>query len=188
VQTKEADPRFQRTRAAIIAALGDLLSVKSLRDISITSLVAEAGVTRPTFYQHFPDIPAAARHAALERLAEAFPFPEPLPDDDAPAPEALRARIAAEATPVLEHLRDHRTFYLHVLEGTGSFEFYDDLVAFIAARMLRGPLPAAEGVGREDVATLRAGGVMWLVLRWLRSDPLLAPDRMANRIAATAVA
>jgi AcrR family transcriptional regulator len=186
VPTKQTDPRFQRTRAAITAALGDLLSAMPLRDISITGLVAQAGITRPTFYQHFPDIPAAARHAAFERLAAAFPFPEPLPGDGALAPEEVRAWIAREARPVLQHLSDHRTFYLHVVEGAGSLEFYDTLVAFIAERMLPGPLPTLEGVAREDVAALRAGGVMWVVLGWLRSDPMPSPAQMAERIAATA--
>lgn len=185
MNTRASDPRFQRSRAAVLAAVTALLDRRPMAEISITQLVAEAGITRPTFYQHFPDIPAAATAAALERLAEAFPI-RATPEVACLSTAAEhREAVATLACPVLEHLLAHRTFYLRVVEGGGTADFFDDLVRFVGLRVLteidRFALSETEE-RRRDLATYLAGGTTWLVLHWLRSAHPVPPALMAQRL------
>ena len=209
---KAADPRFLRSLEALLAAVTDLADGEALAGISITRVVEKAGVTRPTFYQHFASVEEAAQRAALARLAAAYRPPkdgrsevelgeegqdEPSPaggrPEGAPLPEAeIQRRIECHALPILQHLLAHRPFYLHVLEGAGSAGFFDELVAFLSGRLLPHSFDAAarrSGAARADMVTMHTGGVMWLVIRWLRGEAgQEPPEAMARRLARAATA
>ncbi|MFZ5783760.1 MAG: TetR/AcrR family transcriptional regulator [Pseudomonadota bacterium] len=182
------DPRSRRSLEALLGAVTALVDGEPIHQISITGVVQAAGVTRPTFYQHFADVPAAAQQAALVRLATAFGSAVPPPIDRAATGRQLKRRIEDRARPVMEHLQAHRDFYVRVLEGAGTVAFFDELVAFVARQLLPDVFEAADGEGavREDLATLVAGGVVWMVVRWLRATSgRQTAEAMARRIAST---
>ena len=52
------DKRQKRSRLRLHAALRSLLARQPLSEISVDALARKAGVTRPTFYAHFANIPA----------------------------------------------------------------------------------------------------------------------------------
>jgi len=59
VKTKQGlktDRRVLKTKKAIVSALIELLTVKSISDISVTELTSKAGVNRKTFYLHYDKI------------------------------------------------------------------------------------------------------------------------------------
>lgn len=180
------DARLQRTYGALVEAATRLLDEHPVSDISITRLVDEAGVTRPTFYQHFPDIPAIARAAALTRLAAASPIPEPIPAGLSLA--ELREVIAAQFLPDLEHLAHHRDFYLRVLDGAADLNLLTALVTLSLDRTTPEPFAqiTTSDTTADDVRALIAGGTTWLVITWLRDGdrPL---DTLAHRLADTIV-
>ncbi|GAA1780193.1 TetR/AcrR family transcriptional regulator [Nocardioides hankookensis] len=60
------DPRATRSRTQLTDALGDLLRCQDAGAISVSALCAAAGVSRPTFYQHFATIDEVAV-ASVER-------------------------------------------------------------------------------------------------------------------------
>ncbi len=189
-QPRGDDPRFLRSLKALHAALLELVDTQPLEDISITALVQAAGVTRPTFYQHFADIPDAARRVALTRLDAAFPVPEPFPEHfEISAPNIFR-HVAEVALPVIEHLHEHREFYLRVLEGAGNAAFFDEIVSFLAGRFRPDAFELAarrQTAQRDDLMTVMAGGALWLIVRWLRNGrPAETAEEMAQRIAAVA--
>lgn len=64
--TDTCDPRIERSRAQLVDALGVLLATRDPREISVSALCAAAGVSRPTFYQHFSTIDEVAV-AGVER-------------------------------------------------------------------------------------------------------------------------
>ena len=61
------DPRRQRSRAALLAAFFDQVLRLRYDQISIAGLIAQAGVARSTFYEHFDSKDSL--------LAESLQFP-----------------------------------------------------------------------------------------------------------------
>ncbi|WP_234186717.1 TetR/AcrR family transcriptional regulator [Shinella sp. NM-101] len=190
VRLREEDPRFQRSLTALIDAITDQIDGVPLSDISITRVVEAAGVTRPTFYQHFADIPEAARRAALVRLSSSFPIPAPAAGPDDLRPQAIRDRITGHTEPVLSHLLAHRNFYLRVLEEATNVAFFEEIISFVGERLLPEVFElAARGsdAARRELTVVTAGGVTWLVIRWLRGESDHDPAEMARRCASIAL-
>lgn len=190
---KSSDPRFARSRLALVGAMTELLDERDIAGISITDLVGRAQVTRPTFYQHFRDIAAAARLASVTRLEAAFPTHgyEECGQDDA----ARAAAIEETVTGLLQHLSDHAQFYRRVIGGASAVELYDDFVSLLETRIMNSsPLGArirsSTGVSAEDRGAVLSGGLTWLIIRWLHSDfsNHNAIPVMARRIAAVMIA
>lgn len=180
------DPRIERTRAAILGAVTELVEQQPLAEITITQAAGAAGVTRPTFYQHFPDVLSAARAAVFAQLEDAFPYPEPLPPDRALTNADIEDRISRHALPLLNHLEAHREFFVRVMDQAGTSGFFDDLIAFAGARLLPDLIvPANSGTGVGDMGVrFFAGGLTWLVINWLRSSKPVPAAQMAGEIAA----
>jgi AcrR family transcriptional regulator len=175
---RENDPRYQRTRQQLLAAVVELIDADPAQTLSITRLVEAAGVTRPTFYQHFSDVPTALQHAAMARLADAYPPFIPRPDGN-----PIDQQVYAHALPPLRHLDQHRSFYLRAVETAASAAFFDKLVQFVSARILTDITTPAE---LTEIAEVVAGGSMWLVVRWLRGDVSGTPEDIARRLVAMA--
>lgn len=178
------DPRWTRSRAALIASITELMDAGATP--SITDVVTRAGVSRPTFYQHFGALPPAFSAAALERLESQFALiAVPM---DGSVDEKFTTRAVSG---LLEHLRDHRDFYLAVLADATERGFTDSTVAFLADRIIyESPFGTAlradadENTG--DRITALAAGLMWLITRWLYEEPAVAQsvDRMTARVIA----
>lgn len=188
---KESDPRLQRSRALIVAAVTELVEDKPVEQLSITRVVEAAGVTRPTFYQHFPDVVSAVQEAAYVRLAAAFPEPGEM-SGSRPTDAELHRHIVAHASAVLSHLAGHRSFYQHVLAAAAGVEFFNRFVALVASRMLPGSLETGgqSDEFQRDATTVMASGMMWFVVRWV-SDAAPEPPSaatMAMRAADVAIA
>lgn len=187
---REDDPRFLRSLKSLHGAVVELVEAQPLEAISITTLVQAAGVTRPTFYQHFTDIPDAARQVALARLDAAFPVPEPFPEHFEINAQSIFRHVVDVALPVIQHLQQHRAFYLRVLDGAGNAAFFDEVVSFLAGRFLPDAFELAalrQGARKDDLMAVMASGAMWLMIRWLRDEkPVGTAEDMAQRIAAVA--
>ncbi len=183
VGPKVTDPRFVRSRNALLDAVTGLIDGGPIDDISITRIVDAAGVSRPTFYQHFNDVPGAARAAALRRLVKAFPPSAPAATELGPAD--IRRRIEAAVLPVFRHLKHRRSFYRRVLESGANVAFFDDLVAFLADRMMIAGLTPRASTSRASapLGVFLAGGAMWLVIRWIQSNNgAESPEDLAAQI------
>ena len=61
------DKRYQKSHQLIIQSLLDLLSKKSMNEISITEIANNANINRKTFYSHFENI-----NDVLEQIQEDF--------------------------------------------------------------------------------------------------------------------
>lgn len=163
-----------------------MIETMPLAEISITRVVSAAGVTRPTFYQQFPDILTAARIAAFQKLMSAYPFPEPLPPGTVLTAAELQDRIVKQAEPLFEHLAAHRAFYVRVMDEAGTAGFFDELIDFTAARLLPEAMEASAGSPeRVAIATeFFASGLTWLSIRWLRSHPTISAEILSRQVAA----
>ncbi|AYQ44208.1 MULTISPECIES: TetR/AcrR family transcriptional regulator [Burkholderia] len=186
VSPNPADPRFQRSYDALVRAATELLDEAPLNKLSIAQLVQRAGVARPTFYQHFSDLQTAAQRAALVRLDNAFAFVEEQGKLLNSPNATFVTSMEVETALILEHLHAHEPFYLTVFNDAATSAFFDELVTFVAGRIL----PPYEGVRTEaeqDCLTVLGGGLVWTAVHWLRQGATReTPKAMAKRMATTA--
>src|SRR5699024_11274618 len=75
----EVNPRAERSRTALIEAMTRALDAHELGSVlSVAEISRAAGVSRPTLYQHFGDLPNLMRAAAMVRVVALFDsVPEP---------------------------------------------------------------------------------------------------------------
>lgn len=66
-----SDARVSRTRTALVSAVEDVLDQGSWSDLTIRGLCSRAGISRPTFYQHFTSPEELLGATIRHRLDEA---------------------------------------------------------------------------------------------------------------------
>lgn len=167
---RAADPRPARSRAALIDAATEALGTSNPGNLSITTLVKTAGVSRPTFYQHFTDVHELIHAAALTKISAAF-------DELLPAePTASVAVFTSEvSTNLLKQLQVDADFYRNVLAISGNASLVAELIDFLSHRFLSRPAVAERFITKNpdltsDYTQFVAAGVAWLAVRWLATD------------------
>lgn len=171
------DPRQAKSREALIAAAIDLVDERELADISVTDLASCAGLTRMTFYQHFPDRDALLQAAGAERFESAL--------GDFGVAEGQRRGLAAGSQVLLDHLSAHRVFYQRLVLGTSGIETYQAIQNFLADRIAR--TAALDGVELDEATRIfLGGGAMAHISRWLddEAEPVFPAETTAAAIAA----
>ncbi|WP_295629668.1 TetR family transcriptional regulator [uncultured Corynebacterium sp.] len=156
-----------RSRDKLRAAAAALLDERDPADVTVTDLVAAAGVSRPTFYAAYDDLPAAWADAASLRLEEAFGDVDPT-DVDVASGDVDDVPGAIEQ--VVDRLEPHITFFRRALTGPGGAAILRQSIDFLAGRILAvrplGSLlddgPLAAGVAAQAVAA----SVVWTAARW----------------------
>ncbi|WRS29949.1 hypothetical protein U6G28_10605 [Actinomycetaceae bacterium MB13-C1-2] len=175
-----------RSRAKLLAAVTAVLdATEDIERVTITDIVNRAGLTRPTFYAAFDDLPTAFAAAALARLEDAFADLDAAVGD---VDEGRAALMRENFTIVLRRLSDNAEFFARVLRGPGGGIVQARLVEFVASRLrrhspasvalARGPLPV------EMTSAALAAGVMWTMLRWLEDDPRMPVPELAAQLSA----
>lgn len=184
----DRDPRAERSQTALIDAMITAIDEGTpLATISITDIVRRAGVSRPTFYQHYGALPALVHAAAVHRLGAAFArVPEAAPGT------AWDEFSYASMTMLLGHLAEHERFYLEVLRSGGLIPVAD-IIDMLAARFLTvapfAPAVRADPDLARERAEFLASGVTWSVVRWLENggDDLDATARRFTTMLISAV-
>lgn len=177
------DPRLARTRDALIRAATAALDERDPETLNITELVAAAGVSRPSFYQHFGDLPTLVHAAALTRMRSAF--------ESIATPDAIGDSWSTFAhltvRELIAHFDHHSAFYLRAISGPGGQHFAASVIRFLSER-LRTVSPLAAAIGAtprpEERADFLAAGVVWTITSWLAvdTDDRADVDEMAHRV------
>ncbi|WP_345470824.1 hypothetical protein QMQ05_13530 [Glutamicibacter ectropisis] len=170
-----------KSRIRLLTAVTQLLdSGAETTKITITDVVTTAGLTRPTFYATFDDLPAAFAAAALARLEDAFTG---LTNDPTiPRHQQMRENF----TVILMRLAEHSDFFACVLRGPGSILVQERVVEFVTSRLqAHSPLSTALAAGAlplEMTSSALAAGVTWTVIRWLDQDPQVTVPELAAQL------
>lgn len=165
-----SDPRPTRSRTALIEATTSALSTPKPGSLSITDLVKTAGVSRPTFYQHFTDVNELIHAAALTKLEAIF---NSILEEDPTA--SITLFTSSVSTTLLTRLQADAVFFRNVLEASGNSSLVEELVSFLTHRMLDRKVVAEHlntkaGPLVNDYTQFVATGAAWLTVRWLRTD------------------
>ena len=171
------DPRQLKSRSALIAAAIALVDERDVADISVTDLASRAGLTRMTFYQHFPDRDSLLQAAGVERFESALV--------DFGAAEGQRRGLVAGSQVLLDLLSAHRVFYQRLLNGTSGIQTYQAIQTFLGERIAIAA--SFEGVTlNEPERMFLGGGAMAHISRWLNDDatPVFPEGSTAESIAA----
>lgn len=144
----------------IVTAVRELALLDDPDRLTITAIVNRAGVSRPTFYAAFPDVPASLAAAADDLLREVFSGIHPAP------PGTVDDSVIAEHLgTVLTRLRIHTAFFSRVLPSRAGFRVLRGVIEFVVERLLGTPSAHTDVEAVEAVAA----GAVWLIYRWLDS-------------------
>jgi AcrR family transcriptional regulator len=187
---RKTDRRAKRTRAALRAALIQLLDEKTYESITVEELVAVAELSRATFYFHYRDkddllLEVISFHVQ-EQLALVAQNPIQLrqiyaaiDNDSGQAQEQMRM--------IFQHVRDHNLLYRAALSGEGAPRLADQLRQMLIQGVntyIRMRLESGEGQAQllapvELMAGYFVGALQGTVCWWLETDMLLPPDEIA---------
>lgn len=170
-----------RSRDKLRTAAVALLDERAPVDITITDLVNEAGVSRPTFYAVYGDLAEAWADAAVLRLDEAFADIDPASDgfDSGDIDRILEVIGIA-----VERLEPHVDFMYRVLAGPGGQEVLRQSINYLAGRILAAPTLgaslAAGPLSPETAARAIAASIAWTAAQWAGDDDRGPRDELVS--------
>lgn len=176
--------RLQKSYDRIVQAVTELIdATDDINRITVTDIVRAAGLTRPTFYACFRDIPSAFASSARERLDRAFDgF-----DLSTHTGEAdYSARMSAAFKSILDRLERNAGYFTKVLNGPGCQMAYEQIVFFVSDRLRNhSPVSVAfsNGVLPPEVScSAIAAGVTWMTTQWLIQARPISTQDLAKQI------
>lgn len=159
------DPRPARTRAAIIAAV-ERLSEQGA-ELSVSSVVVEASLSRSSFYSQFNDIGDVAVQLLHELYAENAVPSEP------------RAAIKL----LLTEFSSHRHLYSAVLGESATVSAEWKVCEIIATASLPAITAVAPShIQPEFAARFFASGALACIIPWLRSEQPASIDAITDQL------
>lgn len=161
-----------RSRTRLRTAVTALLDETEPERVTVTDIVTAAGMTRPTFYAIYGDLPTAFADAALHRLSSTF---EEFSLDVTRPTENLSDDMGRALLAIVTRLEEHERFYSRILHGPGGHHVLAAIIDFIAARLSsHSPVSGSLHDGYlppSEVTTGLAAGATWLTLSWLDEVP-----------------
>ena len=150
-----------RSRKLINEALADILQEKPLDKITVTEVVARAGINRGTFYAHYADIPDVIQHLIQDTFTKIRTVISEKPEQLQMLPELLLRRI-------MEILMEDMDFYRKVMASSTAPLMQEQLVEFVIQYLLDQEELYAFGNHRQYELTIRfcAGGLSNLYRDW----------------------
>ncbi|GAB2480777.1 TetR/AcrR family transcriptional regulator [Jatrophihabitans fulvus] len=172
----------EQRRAQLIELGVEMLSTRTLEELSVELIAERAGISRGLLFHYFAS--KQDFHAAVTRAAAAEMLRRTEPDPALPPAEALRASVDA----YVAHVEENPDSYTSLVRGAASGDadlraIFGDTRAAMAGRIVLAY--AAVGVDLTPATRLAVDG--WLsyaeecVVRWL-ADRTLSRDELLTTI------
>jgi AcrR family transcriptional regulator len=186
------DPRPARSGAAVFRAV-EALSALPAEESSFTvmAILRESGISRGTFYTHFPTLEDLAEQMLEERFAligeadradRRAALASAIRDPDAD----LRRPAEDSQLALARFVQEHRPFLRAALTWRLTSRVHERVVAAHAAqvraslRVMGAAVPS--GLDHEAFSLMIAGGSVALLTAWLREEDPVPPEAMAQRL------
>ncbi|WP_282857287.1 TetR/AcrR family transcriptional regulator [Pseudoclavibacter helvolus] len=175
---RSPDPRPARTQAAIVAAV-ERLSARG-EEVTVPAIVAEAGVSRSTFYAQFKDLDALAVRILTEVFTQIEALDLSLRETQTPI-ETARATTSQ----LVAEFAKRRTLYAGVLGSRTTTEAARAVRAAFAEQALGTmQLTVPAGLDPKVAADYVAGGSLAVLTAWLLSDTPEPTERVQQQLLA----
>lgn len=163
------DARVRRSRANLRQAFVDLLTMRSLEQITIRDIAASAGVGYTTYFRHYPNKEALLEDVIVEEITRLTDFTLPVYD----TADSLAACVS-----LCTYVDQHRALWTALLAGGAAGAVKEELLRqgrkASAARSDENGLPAELGVALATAVTVE------LLTWWLRQPSPWPVDRVAR--------
>lgn len=164
------DARVVQTREALRNALLELLNVKSLEQITIREIAAEAGVGYTTFFRHHPTKEALLNDIAADEIKRLIDLAVPVMD-------ATDLRAATLA--LCSYVAEHRDLWSTLLTGGAASTLREEFVrrsqeVATARSVVSDWLPTEVGVILVSSSTIE------LLAWWLRQEDPITVEHLAT--------
>ena len=172
--SRRPDPRNERTRSAIKAALVDLLASQPFEQVLVRDIVAGAGIGNATFFRHFRDKVQVLEEVAQDFFEEASTFMTPGWDEHG---SIQRARD------LCRFVDEKRVVYSALLTGGARGHIQADFVEKTAEQAFAlGHDWSLRLPGRLAVI-YPLSAIVAILAWWLGEAPETPPDEVADLIA-----
>jgi AcrR family transcriptional regulator len=176
-----SDPRAERTRQQIFAAIGELMSDRAAT-VTVHDVVRMAGISRSSFYAHFSSLDEVASQILRQKFAEITSSGIELRLDDVVVGRSA-ARIGYSR--LIEHMVENFPLYSTALELPLTRNAFDEIVEAYAVQLLESIVAldnAPAGVDTELTTIYVAGGAMALISAWMRGRVEVSDDELVERL------
>ncbi|MEW2359647.1 TetR-like C-terminal domain-containing protein [Spirillospora sp. NPDC029432] len=181
------DRRVRRTRAALRAALLELIAERPLNRIAVSDVAKRADVNRSTFYEHYDGVHELAADACTRMFDELIAAaPVLLPADD----PAGQRRGLDELAAVFAHIAAHADLYRALLGPGGSAQVIDHLHRRLTIAVHVNLTRPGTGTHAEDpdsaphdpAASYLAGALLGTAADWLRHGCPGTPRQLVDTL------
>lgn len=164
-----SDARVVRSRAALRAALVELIGEQPFATITVAALTQRAGVGYATFFRHYPDLAAVLAEVADALIAELLDRLVPLlgAGDGLAVMRALTQEVVARRD--LAHA---------LLTGAGD-SMRQAVTRRAIDQALATPAPTPQDLPRDLAVTHLVGATLTILTWWLDRAPDMAADAVA---------
>jgi AcrR family transcriptional regulator len=177
---RASDPRAERTRQAIFAAVRTLMAER-VASVSVRDIVRTAEISRSSFYAHFSSLDDLATGFLHEQFAEIGVAGFDLRGEDLNGADAARLGYRR----LISHIVEHYPLYSSVLDLPITRTAYDDEIEAYSRRLVES-LVQLSGTPRvvhpEAIATYVAGGALTLISAWMRGQLDATDDEIVDQL------
>jgi len=165
-----------RSRKLIKEALADILQEKPLDKITVSEVVARAGINRGTFYAHYTDIPDLINHLLHETFFRLM--------EGAVLEAGHLPRVPGVMLEILrEILEEDMAFYRKVMASANAALLQEQLVEFVIQYFLQHEEDYLMGSREQYVMMIRfcAGGLSNLYRSWFDGQLEMSLDELTRQ-------
>ncbi len=174
------DKRIRLSKRKLRDSLLALMQTKKLEDITITELVAHAGLTRATFYKYYNSTDLLLREIEDDVVADLETSYLSYLEDP-----ANQSQISASVIRLFEHVYRYTEFYKVIFNRDLPSAYLHrivDVLKHLAYEELK-HLPSSPAIDMELRANYKAFSWLGLVIAWVRGGFRFTPDYVADQFA-----